>query len=68
MSISKEEKLTKLADEKKQVETQFKAAQSAQVELKERYAVLTGEENAVKATPDGTQFEEVVPAPVKNAG
>jgi len=68
MSISKEEKLTKLADEKKQLESQFNAAKSAQSQIKERYDILTGEENAVKATPDGTQFEEVVPAPVENAG
>ena len=68
MSISKEEKLAQLSEAKKQVEAQFNATREAQLQLKERYAVLTGEENAVKATPDGTQFEEVVPAPVKNAG
>jgi hypothetical protein len=59
MPISKEEKLAQLSEAKKQVEAQFNAAKEAQVQLKERYAVLTGEENAVKATLDGTEFEEV---------
>tara|TARA_B100000427_G_scaffold309637_1_gene298807 strand:+ start:470 stop:655 length:186 start_codon:yes stop_codon:yes gene_type:complete len=59
MTISKEEKLAQLSEAKKEVEKQFNAAQAAQVQLKERYAVLTGEENAVKATLDGTEFEEV---------
>ena len=59
MPISKEEKLSQLSEAKKEVENQFNAAQAAQVQLKERYAVLTGEENAVKATLDGTEFEEV---------
>ena len=59
MPISKEEKLAQLSEAKKEVENQFNAAQAAQVQLKERYAVLTGEENAVKATLDGTEFEEV---------
>ena len=59
MTISKEEKLAQLSEAKKQVETQWNAAQAAQAQLKERYAVLTGEENAVKATLDGTEFEEV---------
>jgi len=58
MPISKEEKLAQLSEAKKEVENQFNAAQAAQVQLKERYAVLTGEENAVKATLDGTEFEE----------
>tara|TARA_Y100000593_G_scaffold58808_1_gene109179 strand:+ start:18 stop:203 length:186 start_codon:yes stop_codon:yes gene_type:complete len=59
MPISKEEKLAQLSEAKKEVEKQFNAAQAAQAQLKERYAVLTGEENAVKATLDGTEFEEV---------
>ena len=59
MPISKEEKLAQLSEAKKEVENQFNAAQAAQVQLKERYAVLTGEENAVKATLDGTEFEDV---------
>jgi len=59
MPISKEEKLAQLSEAKKEVEAQWNAAQAAQVQLKERYAVLTGEENAVKATLDGTEFEEV---------
>jgi hypothetical protein len=59
MPISKEEKLAQLSEAKKQVEAQFNAARDAQAQLKERYAVLTGEENAVKATLDGTEFEEV---------
>ena len=58
MPISKEEKLAQLSEAKKEVEAQWNAAQAAQVQLKERYAVLTGEENAVKATLDGTEFEE----------
>ena len=58
MPISKEEKLAQLSEAKKEVEVQWNAAQAAQVQLKERYAVLTGEENAVKATLDGTEFEE----------
>jgi len=58
MTISKEEKLAQLSEAKKQVEAQFNAARDAQAQLKERYAVLTGEENAVKATLDGTEFEE----------
>ena len=58
MPISKEEKLAQLSEAKKQVEAQFNAARDAQAQLKERYAVLTGEENAVKATLDGTEFEE----------
>ena len=58
MPISKEEKLAQLSETKKQVEAQWNAARDAQVQLKERYAVLTGEENAVKATLDGTEFEE----------
>ena len=59
MPISKEEKLAQLSEAKKEVEVQWNAARDAQVQLKERYAVLTGEENAVKATLDGTEFEEV---------
>ena len=59
MPISKEEKLAQLSEAKKEVENQFNAAQAAQVQLKERYALLTGEENAVKATLEGTEFEEV---------
>ena len=59
MPISKEEKLAQLSEAKKQVEAQFNAARDAQAQLKERYAVLTGEENAVKATLDGTEFKEV---------
>jgi len=58
MPISKEEKLAQLSKAKKEVEAQWNAARDAQVQLKERYAVLTGEENAVKATLDGTEFEE----------
>ena len=58
MPISKEEKLAQLSEAKKELENQFNAAQAAQVQLKERYAVLTGEENAVKATLEGTEFEE----------
>ena len=58
MPISKEEKLAQLSEAKKEVEIQWNAARDAQVQLKERYAVLTGEENAVKATLDGTEFEE----------
>ena len=58
MPISKEEKLAQLSEAKKQVEVQWNAARDAQAQLKERYAVLTGEENAVKATLDGTEFEE----------
>jgi len=58
MPISKEEKLAQLSEAKKEVENQFNAARDAQVQLRERYAVLTGEENAVKATLDGTEFEE----------
>ena len=58
MPISKEEKLAQLSEAKKEVEAQWNAARDAQVQLKERYAVLTGEENAVKATLDGTEFEE----------
>ena len=58
MPISKEEKLAQLSEAKKEVEVQWNAARDAQVQLKERYAVLTGEENAVKATLDGTEFEE----------
>ena len=59
MPISKEEKLAQLSEAKKQVEAQFNAARDAQAQLKERYAVLTGEENAVKATLDGTEFKVV---------
>ena len=58
MPISKEEKLAQLSEAKKKVETQWNAARDAQAQLKERYAVLTGEENAVRATLDGTEFEE----------
>tara|TARA_R100001594_G_scaffold1742_1_gene7367 strand:- start:197 stop:382 length:186 start_codon:yes stop_codon:yes gene_type:complete len=59
MPISKEEKLAQLSEAKKEVEAQWNAARDTQAQLKERYAVLTGEENAVKATLDGTEFEEV---------
>ena len=58
MSISKEDKLVQLAEQKKQVETEFQNLNNAIISCKERYQVLTGEENAVKATADGTQFEE----------
>ena len=58
MSISKEDKLTKLAEEKKQLETEFQNLNNGIIRCKERYQVLSGEENAVKATADGTQFEE----------
>lgn len=58
MSISKEDKLAKLAEEKKQLETEFQNLNNVIIRCKERYQVLSGEENAVRATADGTQFEE----------
>tara|TARA_R100001463_G_scaffold136639_1_gene202691 strand:- start:245 stop:430 length:186 start_codon:yes stop_codon:yes gene_type:complete len=58
MSISKEDKLAQLAEEKKQIEADFQNLNSGITRCKERYQVLSGEENAVKATADGTQFEE----------
>lgn len=58
MSISKEDKLIKIAEDKKNLETNFQSLNNELARCKERYATLVGEENAVKATADGTQFEE----------